>query len=106
MEAATKFYAETLAKWIQIHEGHLKANGDKGHYVGQGVTLADIKTALVIDRILFFVPKGLENPFSATLTPGLWKVKEQVDSKASLAAWKASERYSQLNSNTKARFGF
>ncbi|KAG0047178.1 hypothetical protein BGZ83_007726 [Gryganskiella cystojenkinii] len=106
VEAATKFYAETLAKFVQVHEGHLKENGDNGHYVGSKYTLADIKLAQVIDRILLLVPKGLEHPISAKQTPSLWKVKEKVDAKPSLSKWKHSERYLELNANTKARFQF
>ncbi|KAG0370316.1 hypothetical protein BC939DRAFT_449196 [Gamsiella multidivaricata] len=105
-EEAKKFYEEVLSKWITIHEEHLRQNGDNGHYVGHRVTLADLKTVSVINRILLLVPKGVEAPLSAELTPSLWKVKQNAESHPSLAAWKQSQRSQELDSNTKARFGF
>ncbi|KAF9577798.1 hypothetical protein BGW38_006757, partial [Lunasporangiospora selenospora] len=106
-EAAKKFYTETLAIWISTHEEHLKNNGDHGHYVGKTTTLADLKTAQLINRILLQVPKGVEAPLSAEKTPSLWKVKEAIEAEsASLVAWHKSPRYEEVESNTKARFGF
>ncbi|KAG0022689.1 hypothetical protein BGZ82_010943, partial [Podila clonocystis] len=49
VEAANTYYKETLPKWIRLHEEHLKQNGSNGHYVGNGLTLADYKTALLVD---------------------------------------------------------
>ncbi|KAF9350299.1 hypothetical protein BGX26_011498, partial [Mortierella sp. AD094] len=104
-EEANKFYAEVLPKFIEVHEAHLKKNGSNGHYVGDSTTLADIKTTLLINRILFLRPKGADEvPFSAEKTPLLWKVRETVDNHPTLAAWKKSQRYEELNAGTKNLF--
>jgi glutathione S-transferase len=39
---------DNIAPWIKYHEQHLQANG---HYVGNSVTLADVKTNYVISMI-------------------------------------------------------
>ncbi|KAF9205993.1 hypothetical protein BGZ49_003185 [Haplosporangium sp. Z 27] len=107
VEEANKYYTEVLPKFIEIHEAHLKKNGSNGHYVGNSTTLADLKTALLIDRILFLRPKGAdEPPFSAEKTPLLWKVRETVNSHPPLAEWKKSKRQQELDANTKDRFKF
>ncbi|KAF9929368.1 hypothetical protein FBU30_001634 [Linnemannia zychae] len=106
VDEANRFYTEVLTKFVEIHEVHLKENGDNGHYVGDRVTLADLKVAQTLDRILLLVPKGVQVPLSAELTPSLWKVKETVESNPSYAAWKKSTRVQELDANTKARFQF
>ncbi|KAG0021597.1 hypothetical protein BGZ82_011291 [Podila clonocystis] len=105
-EEVKKFYAEVLAKFIVIHEQHIKKNGDNGHYVGGQASLADLKTSQLIDRLTILQPKGAQLPISAELTPGLWKVHQAVKSHASLAAWQSGARYQELTKNTKSRFGF
>ncbi|KAF9997260.1 hypothetical protein BGZ80_008452 [Entomortierella chlamydospora] len=105
VEEANKFYTEVLPKFIEVHEAHLKKNGSNGHYVGDSTTLADIKTTLLINRVLFLRPKGAnEVPFSAEKTPLLWKARETVDSHPTLAAWKKSQRYQELDASTKTMF--
>ncbi|KAG0017265.1 hypothetical protein BGZ80_008451, partial [Entomortierella chlamydospora] len=105
VEEANKFYTEALPKFIAVHEAHLKKNGSNGHYVGDSITLADIKTTLFIDCVLFLRPKGAnEVPFSAEKTPLLWKVRETVDNHPRLAAWKKSQRYQELDASTMAMY--
>ncbi|KAG0324889.1 hypothetical protein BG004_003345, partial [Podila humilis] len=113
-EEANKFYTEVLSKFIAIHEQHLKKtnnNNDNDHwyYVGGKISLADLKTSQLIDRLLILHPKGAsEVPISAELTPALWKVHQTVkhQAPASLAAWFKSPRHAELTANTRARFGF
>ncbi|KAF9135246.1 hypothetical protein BGW39_003926 [Mortierella sp. 14UC] len=107
VEEANKFYVEVLPKFIAIHEAHLAKNGSNGHYIGNSTTLADIKVANLIDRLLFLRPQGADEvPFSAEKTPNLWKVLEKVNSHPTLAAWKKSDRYQELNAGTKSMFKF
>ncbi|KAF9911020.1 hypothetical protein EC991_004892 [Linnemannia zychae] len=106
VDEANRFYTEVLAKFVEIHEGHLKQNGDNGHYVGNSTTLADLKVVQTLDRILLLAPKGVQVPISAEQTPSLWKVKQTVESHPSYATWKKSQRSQELNANTKARFQF
>ncbi|KAG0359974.1 glutathione S-transferase [Gamsiella multidivaricata] len=107
VEEANKFYDETISKIAAIHEEHLKKNGSNGHYVGDSFTLADLKTAVFVDRILLLRPAGAkEAPFSAEKTPNIWKVYETVNSHPSYAAWKESQRYQELSAGTKGIFKF
>ncbi|KAF9419127.1 hypothetical protein BGZ94_009510 [Podila epigama] len=105
--AANTFYEEALAKWIDLHEKHLEANGSNGHYVGDSLTLADFKTALLVDRLLLLHPKGANTvPLSAHQTPNIWKVRENVNHHTHVAAFKKSERYEALNKGTRSMFKF
>ncbi|KAF9353102.1 hypothetical protein BGX34_011799 [Mortierella sp. NVP85] len=107
VEEANKLYTEVFPKFIAIHEAHLAKNGSNGHYVGQSTTLADLKTTLLIDRVLFLRPNGAgEVPFSAEKSPNLWKVRETVYSHAPFAAWKKSQRHQELDVATKGFFKF
>ncbi|KAF9110679.1 hypothetical protein BGX27_006027 [Mortierella sp. AM989] len=107
VEVVNKYYAEELSKFIEVHEEHLKKNGSNGHYVGDSTTLADIKTAVFIDRILFLRQKGAnEPPFSAEKSPLLWKVRETINNHPSFAEWKKSKRYQELDASTKSAFKF
>ncbi|KAG0297944.1 hypothetical protein BGZ96_003923 [Linnemannia gamsii] len=107
VEEANKLYVEVLPKFIAIHEAQLAKNGSNGHYIGNSATLADIKVANLIDRLLFLRPQGAnEVPFSAEKTPNLWKVLEKVNSHPTMAAWKKSDRYQELNAGTKSMFKF
>ncbi|KAF8948171.1 hypothetical protein BGZ47_006134 [Haplosporangium gracile] len=107
VEEANKFYVEVLPKFIAIHEAHLVKNGSNGHYVGNSATLADIKVANLLDRLLLLRPKGADEvPFSAEKTPNLWKVLEKVNSHPTLAAWKKTGRYQELDAGTKNMFKF
>ncbi|KAI7823579.1 hypothetical protein BC939DRAFT_492979 [Gamsiella multidivaricata] len=107
---AEAFYRDHLPRWIAAHEAHLAKNGTNGHYVESQFTLADLKTALMVDRILLMVPKGLEERvrglISEERTPGLWKVKETVNAHPRIAEWKKSERHAQIDAGTKGFFKF
>ncbi|KAF9196770.1 hypothetical protein BGZ50_007015 [Haplosporangium sp. Z 11] len=107
VEEANKFYTEVLSIFITLHERHLKKNGSNGHYVGNDITFADLKTAQAIGRLLLLRPKGADEvPFSAEKTPNLWKVYETVNSQPNLAAWRKSQRYQELDAGTKSLFKF
>ncbi|KAI1315308.1 hypothetical protein EDD11_000969 [Mortierella claussenii] len=110
-EEAESFYRDHLPRWIAAHEAHLAKNGNTGHYIGEDqFTLADFKTALMVDRILLMVPQGMENRVASLLnkeaTPGLWKVKETVNAHPQVAEWKNSERHAQITAGTKGFFKF
>ncbi|KAF9094386.1 hypothetical protein BGX23_002178 [Mortierella sp. AD031] len=107
IEEANKFYDEILLPYIAIHEAHLAKNGANGHYVGESITLADLKSAHFIDRVLFMRPQGAkEPPFSAEKSPNLWKVLQKVNSDPAMVAWKQSERYKEIDAATKSFFKF
>ncbi|KAF9362694.1 hypothetical protein BGX34_005672 [Mortierella sp. NVP85] len=56
VEQTNKFYAEEVLKFINIHKVHLEKNGSNGHHMSGSTTLADLKTALFIDRV-FYIPQ-------------------------------------------------
>ncbi|KAG0230373.1 hypothetical protein BGX31_005870 [Mortierella sp. GBA43] len=107
VEEFNKFYTDIVAKFAKLHEAHLAKNGSNGHYVGNSTTLADVKTAYTIDKLLSFKVKGSEElPISAEKTPNLWKVYETVNSHPSLAEWKKSQKYQEYTVATKGFFKF
>lgn len=106
------FYRDHLSRWIQTHERHLAEEGQKqnGHYVGDKFTLADVRTMVMMDRILFLVPKGQEETLNKLLNketaPGLWKVRETAHAHPLIAAWKKSQRHQEIDAGTKGFFKF
>ncbi|KAF9122959.1 hypothetical protein BGW39_009374 [Mortierella sp. 14UC] len=83
-----------IAPWIKHHEEHLQANGANGHYVGDKVTLADVKTDYVISMIQALTG---EEFVSESKTPAIWRVRQEMDKIEGVAAWKASEEYKVLS---------
>ncbi|OAQ28130.1 hypothetical protein K457DRAFT_139014 [Linnemannia elongata AG-77] len=85
--------SDSIAPWIKYHEQHLQANGANGHYVGNKVSLADVKTDYVISMI-----QGLSGDelVSEEKTPAIWKVRQEMDKIGGVAEWKASEEYKSL----------
>ncbi|KAF9112065.1 hypothetical protein BGX27_004013 [Mortierella sp. AM989] len=93
------FLDYTLPNWIATHERHLVDNGSNGHYLGDKLSLADIKTANVIDHFAH-QQKDQEIIEKIKKSPALWKVKETVDAK--LAKWRASDDFKTLATSTTA----
>ncbi|KAF9434300.1 hypothetical protein BGZ76_008241 [Entomortierella beljakovae] len=91
------FKMATLPNWIKTHERHLVDNGSNGHYIGDKLSLADIKTSNAIDH-LAHQPNGKEMIEMIRASPSIWKVKETVDAK--LAKWRACEDFKKLASST------
>ncbi|KAF9903167.1 hypothetical protein EC991_004113 [Linnemannia zychae] len=85
-EQMIAFLSTKVPNWVRIHEQHLKANGSNGHYVGEDITLADLKTAMLMDMLLRF-PQGtaLLTPESA---PSLLKLKAKIDADPKIVAWR------------------
>ncbi|KAK3821396.1 MAG: hypothetical protein J3Q66DRAFT_333218 [Benniella sp.] len=92
-----------VAPWIKHHERHLAANKSNGHYVGNKLTLADIKSSYAITSILAIAPEGT---ISETNTPGLWNLKNTVDKIPSLAAWRATDEYKEFQAENIKLLGF
>ncbi|KAF9581487.1 hypothetical protein BGW38_001470 [Lunasporangiospora selenospora] len=90
------FKQSLLTRWITNHEMHLVDNGSNGHYI----TLADIKTANVIE-IFICQPDGNELAIQFQNSPALWKVYETVTKHPLLADWRSCESFKKLEQNTK-----
>ncbi|KAF9920032.1 hypothetical protein FBU30_010236, partial [Linnemannia zychae] len=91
------FLTKKIPQWIRIHEHHLQANGSNGHYVGDQITLADLKTAMLLDMILRFPTAS--SLISPEVTPALFKVKSSVDSDPKIKAWRDTELYKSLRAS-------
>jgi len=107
VEEANKFYDEVLIPYIAVHEAHLERNGGNGYYFGDSITLADIKSAHFIDRVLSMRPKGSnEPPFSAEKSPNMWRMLHTVNNHPAIAAWKKSTRHQELDASSLKYFKF
>ncbi|KAF9998728.1 hypothetical protein BGZ65_005801 [Modicella reniformis] len=89
------FKGRTLVNWVKTHERHLIDNGSNGHYFGDKLTLADIKTANVIDHFAL-QPEGPELIEIIKTSPVLWKVKETVDNHPKMSKYRNSNEYKTM----------
>lgn len=108
-EEHDKFVEEKLKQWIRTHEKALAENGSNGHYVGNRVSLADIKTAVAIQQFLneLYAFKGYEDVsklISKEATPNLWKVREAVHEKESYRDWINSDAFKATVTATQSFF--
>ncbi|KAF9959718.1 hypothetical protein BGZ72_008965 [Mortierella alpina] len=92
-----------LRTWMETHEKHLMANGNNGHYVGNKLSLSDIRTANAIDH-LGLQPGGQQLVDLIMRSPALRKVHATVAQSPRIAAWRASQEYQLLSKGTKAFF--
>ncbi|KAG0286311.1 hypothetical protein BGZ96_009547 [Linnemannia gamsii] len=92
-----------IVPWIKNNEQHLAANGSNGHFVGNKVTLADIKAVFLMDLIGCVTGDEL---ISKSKTPAIWAVREELDKVENLAAWKKTEMYKDLSEKNFAALGF
>ncbi|KAK9758418.1 hypothetical protein K7432_017824 [Basidiobolus ranarum] len=97
------FKKNMLPTWIKTHEKHLVENGSNGHYVGNKITLADIRTANAIAHFSQ-QPDSEEYINLIKKSEPIWKVKEMVESQPEIAAWRASEAYQKLEIASKEFF--
>ncbi|KAF9207491.1 hypothetical protein BGZ49_000306 [Haplosporangium sp. Z 27] len=94
-EHTNDFKNKTLPQWIQTHEKHLIDNGNNGHYVGNKLSLADIRTANLIDHFSA-LPEASQFMELINKSEALMKVRETVAKDPKIAAWRADERYKKL----------
>ncbi|KAF9436062.1 hypothetical protein BGZ76_004910 [Entomortierella beljakovae] len=95
------FLNEQLGKWARIHEAHLANNQLNGHYVGSRTTLADIRTTTLLDATEKIVGKErVATIVNETKTPGIIKVRKNVESKASYQTWVTSEEYQKYDAKS------
>ncbi|KAF9964168.1 hypothetical protein BGZ70_006835 [Mortierella alpina] len=89
-----------IPTWVRIHEEHLKANGDNGHYVGDSISLADLRAAALLDIILRF--PASPHLLTQEMAPGLFKVKAMVDQHPKIAQWRETELYKTFRSTRRS----
>ncbi|KAG0322296.1 hypothetical protein BGZ97_007620 [Linnemannia gamsii] len=76
---ANQVYEACLSNFVDINEERLQASGGggNGHYMGDKTSLADIRVAMLIDRLMLLRPKGASPvPLSEDRTPNLWRTRE------------------------------
>ncbi|KAF9103086.1 hypothetical protein BGX27_010741 [Mortierella sp. AM989] len=93
------YISSIVPEWAEYHERALKANGSNGHYVGNKLTIADIKTATILDNLISLTEDRI---LSREKTPAIMAVYDNLEKLPKYAAWKASENwkaYDDLNKN-------
>ncbi|KAG0200893.1 Glutathione S-transferase S1 [Mortierella sp. GBA30] len=101
-KALDQFLESTLPSWIAGCEKHLMDHGNQGHFADDCFTLADIKTAVVLDTMLSLESEHLLNEEKC---PGLWKLKRNVDSHPAYAAWRKSDVFRSMEQETQEEWG-
>ncbi|KAF9153792.1 hypothetical protein BG015_002616 [Linnemannia schmuckeri] len=96
-----------IGEWAEFHERALQANvtsgiAKSGHYVGEKVSLADLKTAAV--AVVMMKLSG-DKFISEEKTPGILKVCGTVEADERYQKWKASDDMKLFDEVTKKRFG-
>ncbi|KAF9919040.1 hypothetical protein BX616_002704 [Lobosporangium transversale] len=102
-----KFLTKDLPVWISQHEKWLAKNGNNGHYVGDQLSLADIRSVICLERFMA-IPEcnpqtNSERNMFSLATPGLFKLKQVLDSRPGYAAWISSEEFNTITASTKQR---
>ncbi|KAF9540848.1 hypothetical protein EC957_003711, partial [Mortierella hygrophila] len=90
--------SDNTAPWIKYHKQHLQANGANGHYVGNKVSLADVKTD--------YVGLSGEELVSEVKTPAILRLKKESEKVEEIAVWKALEEYKGFSEHDFAFLGF
>ncbi|KAG0043985.1 hypothetical protein BGZ83_010786 [Gryganskiella cystojenkinii] len=84
------FLTKILPEWAQFHERALAKNGSNGHYVGNKLTLADIKTASIIDNMITL---SGDKVISHEKTPAIMAVYDGLNQVPKYKEWKTSVEY-------------
>ncbi|KAG0378940.1 hypothetical protein BGX24_002327 [Mortierella sp. AD032] len=96
------FVNTQIGEWAEFHERALQANGATGYYIGDKLSLAELKTAFVAE-----VMKKLSGELfiSEDKTPAIMKVGEMVENDERYQKYKASEDWKLFSETTKKTFG-
>ncbi|KAI1310187.1 hypothetical protein EDD11_003894 [Mortierella claussenii] len=101
-DAVLKTFLEiSLKNWIQNCEIYLAVNGSNGHFVGNSFSLVDIKTAVLLDMFLAVDVHG--EYLSSETSPGLWKLKELVDTASRYAVYRQSDAFKKQDELTRTK---
>ncbi|KAG0342667.1 hypothetical protein BG004_005618 [Podila humilis] len=101
-EEAEKFYKK-FEQWTKFVALRLKENEHKGYFVGDKISWADLKAAVLVDRLEMLKPTGLQVP---ELPEDLKKIVANVKAQPRVAEWYASEGYQKISGATKGFFKF
>ncbi|KAG0378496.1 MAG: hypothetical protein J3R72DRAFT_430068 [Linnemannia gamsii] len=94
-KARDTYLNETLVKFCEDHEHHLKANGSNGHYIGDKLSLADIHLSNII-HFFSTIPWSKMALDIFQQYESLWKVNETVGKVPAIAEWRQTDLYKEL----------
>ncbi|KAF9995298.1 hypothetical protein BGZ80_007552 [Entomortierella chlamydospora] len=97
------YTTKILPEWAEYRERALKANGSNGHYVGDKLTIADIKTAAIIDS---FISLTGDRYITYEKTPAIMAVYNNLEKQPKYTTWKASEAWKAYDEMNKRLFNF
>ncbi|KAF9429274.1 hypothetical protein BGZ76_001554 [Entomortierella beljakovae] len=102
-EEKAKYISTTLPQWIETHERHLKASGSTGYYLGDKLSLADIKSFFLLRLAIALTGNGL---ISEAKTPALWKLKTNIENNANFQKYLQTEEYQYFSKKNIEFAGF
>lgn len=91
------FLEVTLRNWVLNCEKQLRVN-EGPHLVGGRLSLADIKTSVLMD--MFLAIKGVDTYLNEQVAPGLWKLKRTIDTSPGYRAYRESEMFREQDEMT------
>ncbi|KAI7818020.1 hypothetical protein BC939DRAFT_308130 [Gamsiella multidivaricata] len=94
LEQINVFLKDKVPRWVRIHEQHLQANGLNGHYVGDTISLADLRAAALVE-LVHRLPAAAQL-INSESAPGLIKVKETIDTHPKIVQWRQTELFKSL----------
>ncbi|KAF9582964.1 hypothetical protein BGW38_010512 [Lunasporangiospora selenospora] len=97
------YLSSIVPEWAQYHEQLLQDNGANGHYVGDKLTLADIKTATSIDNLISISGDRI---ISREKTPAIFAVYDSLEKNPKYAKWKASDLWKAYDTVSKTLLNF
>ncbi|KAH7032462.1 hypothetical protein BKA57DRAFT_510691 [Linnemannia elongata] len=100
------FLTSFIGEWAEFHERALQANvaagiAKTGHYVGEKISLADLKTATVVTVM---TKLSGDKFISEEKTPAIMEVCKTVEADERYKKWRASDDVKLFNEVTKQRF--
>ncbi|KAG0271975.1 Glutathione S-transferase S1 [Linnemannia exigua] len=85
--------------WVTLHEKHLRDNGSNGYYVGDKLSLADIRTANFIEHMN--LQTGGQALYDIiNISPCLRKLCVEVAVDYKISRWRSSQAYKILTTAT------
>ncbi|KAF9159975.1 hypothetical protein DFQ26_006000 [Actinomortierella ambigua] len=96
-KAIQAFADTTMTKWVKIHEQHLNANGNNGHYVGDELSLADLRAEAILG-VLERLP-NLHEHVNEAKTPGLVALKNKMLAHPKIQEWHQTELFKSLRAS-------
>ncbi|KAF9899575.1 hypothetical protein EC991_008612 [Linnemannia zychae] len=99
LKAMDAFMDGPFQAWVNIHEKHLKDNGSNGHYVGDKLTLADLRTVNLIEHLNLQTGGEAVNDI-INRTTCLRKLRVEVALDDRIIKWRSSKAYMTLSNAT------